>query len=120
MAQGETDEDVVKQVLAADSRGVISSFALSILVSRYWGKDLNMKNDTSLVTIAKTENQLTARMHPNHFPKFTGRSKDRHDLIHDGFLASTMAVTNMKTLLITGSKVGGITSWMPFFREQAA
>ena len=60
LVQGETEEevemvDLFKQVLAADSRGVISSFVLSIFVSRYWGKD-NMNNDASLVSVAKTEN----------------------------------------------------------------
>jgi len=43
LVQGETEEEVemvdfFKQVLADDSRGVISSFALSVMVSRYWGK----------------------------------------------------------------------------------
>ena len=43
LVYGETEEEVemvdfFKQVLAAGSRGVISSFALSIMVSRYWGK----------------------------------------------------------------------------------
>ena len=124
MVQGETEEevemvDLFKQVLAADSRGVISSFALSIMVCRYWGKD-HKENDTSLVTIAKTEKQLTAWMHPDHFVRFTGISRDHHDLIHNGFLALTMVVTNMKTLLITGNKVGGgITLWTPFPKTQA-
>jgi hypothetical protein len=41
---GETEQeadmvDFFKQVLAADSRGVITSFALSIIVSRHWGRD---------------------------------------------------------------------------------
>jgi hypothetical protein len=40
VAQGETEEDIemvsfFKQVLAADSRGVISSLALSVMVSRH-------------------------------------------------------------------------------------
>ena len=70
MVQGETEEEVemvdfFKQVLAADSRGAISSFALSIMVSRHWGTG-HMRNDTSLVTIAKTEKQLTAWMHTDH------------------------------------------------------
>jgi hypothetical protein len=30
------------------------------------------------------------------------------------FLALTIAVSNIKTLLNTGNKVGGISSWMPF------
>ena len=39
---GETEQeadmvDFFKQVLAADSRGVITSFALSVIVSRHWG-----------------------------------------------------------------------------------
>ena len=97
--------DFFKQVLAADSRGVISSFALHILVSRYWGKD-HMKNDTSLVTITKTEKQLTAWMHPNHVPKFTGRSKDHHDLNRNGLLALTVVVSNITTMLSIGNKVG--------------
>ena len=62
LVQGETEEEVemvdfFKQVLAADSRGVISSFALSIMVSRYWGTD-HMRNDTSLVPIANTEKAI--------------------------------------------------------------
>ena len=61
MVQGETEEEMemvafFKQVLAADCGGVITSYALSIIVSRYWGKKDHMQNDTSLVTIAKTEN----------------------------------------------------------------
>ena len=75
--------DFFKHVLAADSRSVITSFALSIIVSRHWGRD-HMPNDTSLVTIAKTENQKLQWMHPNHFAPFVGRSKDHHDLIHNG------------------------------------
>ena len=105
--------DFFKQVLAADSRGVITSFALSVIVSRHWGRDHN-PSDTSLVTIAKTEKQLVQWMHPNHFAPFVARSKDHHDLIHNGFLALTIAVSNIKTLLNTGNKVGGISSWMPF------
>ena len=108
---GETEQeadmvDFFKQVLAADSRGVITSFALSVIVSRHWGRDHN-PSDTSLVTIAKTEKQLVQWMHPNHFAPFVARSKDHHDLIHNGFLALTIAVSNIKTLLNTGNKVGG-------------
>ena len=44
--------DFFKQVPAADSRRVISSFALSIMVSRHWGAD-HMRNDTSLVNICQ-------------------------------------------------------------------
>ena len=44
LAQGKTEQDIemvnfFKQVLVADSKGVISSFALSVMVSRHWGKD---------------------------------------------------------------------------------
>jgi hypothetical protein len=80
---GETeDENVIvdffKQVLAADSRGVITSFALSIIVSRYWGRD-HMPHDPPLVSIAKTEKQLIQWMDPKHFAQFVRRSKDHHD-----------------------------------------
>ena len=83
--------DFSKQVLTADSRGVITSFALSIIVSRHWGRG-HLPSDTSLVTIANTEKQLIQWMHPNHFAPFVARSKDHHDLIHNGFLALTIAV----------------------------
>ena len=71
---GETEEgmemvEFFQQVLAADSRGVIRSFALSIIVSRYWGRD-HIPNDTYLVTIAKTEKQLIQWVHPHHFAPF--------------------------------------------------
>ena len=71
LVQGETEDDIdmvifVKQVLAVDSRGVIASFALSVMVSRYWGNH-HREHDTSLVTIAKTEKHMTAWMHPDHF-----------------------------------------------------
>ena len=107
---GETEQeadmvDFFKQVLASDSRGVITSFALSIIVSRHWGR-YHHTSDTSLVTIAKTEKQLVQWMHPNHFAPFVARSKDHHDLIHNGFLALTIAVSNIKTLLNTGNKLG--------------
>ena len=74
MVHGDTEEEVemvdfFKQLLAADSRGVISSFALSIMVSRHRGKD-HKETDTSLVTMAKTEKQLTAWMHSDHFLQF--------------------------------------------------
>ena len=97
--------DFFKQVLVVDSRDVITSFALSIIVSRYWGRG-HMPNDTSLATIAKTEKQLTQWMHPNHVAPCVGRSQDHHDLIHNGFLAITIAVSNIKTLLNSGNKVG--------------
>ena len=97
--------DVCKQVLAVDSRRAISSFALSIMVSRHWGTD-QKDGDTSLATIANTEKHMTAYMHPDHFAKFTAILKDHHDLIHSGFVAMAMAVTSMNTLLITGNKVG--------------
>jgi hypothetical protein len=116
VGESEPEADMVdffKQVLAVDSRGVITSFALSTIVSRHWGRD-HIPSDTSLVTIAKTEKQLIQWMHPNHFAPFVARSKDHHDLIHNGFLALTIAVSNIKTLLNTGNKVGGVSSWMPF------
>ena len=52
LVQGETEEememvDFFKQVLAADRRVVITSFALSVIVSRYLGKD-HMQNDDVL------------------------------------------------------------------------
>ena len=106
-----------KQLLAADSRGAITSFALSINVSRPWERD-HLPNDTSLATIAKTEEQLIQWMHPNHFAPFVGRSNDHHDLIHNGFLALTIPVSNIKTLLNTGNKVGGISLWMPLPPDQ--
>jgi hypothetical protein len=99
--------DFFKQVLAADSREVISSFAISVMVSRYWGKKDHRVHDTSLLTIAKTEKQMNAWMRPDHFPKFRSSYRDHHDLIHNVLLALTMVVVNMKTLLNTGNKVGG-------------
>jgi hypothetical protein len=110
--------DFFKQVLAADSRGVITSFALSIIVSRYWGR-YHMPNDTSLVTIAKTEKQLIQWMHPNHFAPFVGHAKYHHDLIHNGFLALTIAVSSIKTLLNIGNKVGGCLFVDAFSSESA-
>ena len=78
LVQGETEAEVemvdfFKQVLAVDSRGVISSFALSVMVSRNCGKG-HGEQDTSLVTIAKTERQMTPWMHPDHLPTFQKQS----------------------------------------------
>ena len=45
--------DFYKQVLAASSRGVISSFVMNVMISRHWGKD-HRDTDTSLLTVTKT------------------------------------------------------------------
>ena len=86
MVEGETPEeadmfDFYKQVIAASSRGIISSFVMSVMIYRHWGKD-RKDTDTSLMTVAQTYKQLHAWMHPDHFSVFCGRSKDHHDLIH--------------------------------------
>ena len=77
-----------------------------------WGKN-HLDTDTSMTTIAKTLRELTSWAHPDHFPEFVTRSKDHHDLLHNGFLVITMAVANLKTTLRSGGTVGGISASMP-------
>ena len=122
MVEGETPEeadmfDFYKQVIAASSRGIISSFVMSVMIYRHWGKD-RKDTDTSLMTVAQTYKQLHAWMHPDHFSVFCGRSKDHHDLIHNGVLALTQAAATLKTKLKSGELVIGITGALPFPKEQ--
>ena len=49
---------------------------------------------------------------------FVKRSKDHHDLIHNGFLALTQAAATLKTQLKSGELVVGITGSLPFPKEQ--
>ena len=114
------DEDMVgffNQTVSADSRGVISSFITSVIISRHWGKN-HLDTDTSITTIAKTLRELTSWVHPDHVPEFSKRSKDHHDLLHNGYLVITMAVANLKTILRSGRTVGGVVASMQFPQEQ--
>ena len=70
------------------------------------------------MTVTKTYKQLHAWMHPDHFSVFYGRSKDPHDLIHNGFLALTQAAATLKTKLKSGESVVGITGKLPVPKEQ--
>ena len=88
LVNGETGEekDMVhfyKQVNGASSRGVISSFTMNVMISRHWGKD-HKDTDPSLTNVMKTQKQLSAWMHPDHFKTFCERSKDHHDTLHNG------------------------------------
>jgi hypothetical protein len=49
--------DFFKQAIAADSKGVISSLVMSVMVAISWGDN----------NIANTMKQLVAWMHPDHF-----------------------------------------------------
>ena len=109
LVEGETPEEAemvnfYKQVIAASSRGIISSFVMSVMIYRHWGKD-RKDTDTSLMTVAQTYKQLHAWMHPDHFSVFCWRSKDHHDLIHNGVLALTQAAATLKTKLKSGELV---------------
>ena len=71
MVAGEAEDekdmfDFFNQVIAAESRGIMSMFDTSVMVSRYWGQD-SLATDTSLPTIAKTMKHISAWMHPDHF-----------------------------------------------------
>ncbi|MFM7990437.1 MAG: hypothetical protein ACKPKO_65080, partial [Candidatus Fonsibacter sp.] len=71
--------DFYKQVLSAQSRGQLETFAYHILASRHWGVD-HQSSDTSLVTIKKNQKQFVAWNHPDHFKDFASRSQYHHDL----------------------------------------
>ena len=105
-----------KQAIAASSRGIMSLFVKNVMISRHWGKD-HKDTDTSLMTVTKTYKQLHAWMHLDHFSVFCGRSKDHHDLIHNGFLALTQAAAKLKTKLKSGELVVGITGKLPYSKE---
>ena len=53
-------------------------------------------------------------MYPDHCAVFTQRSKDHHDLLHNGFLVMTQAVANLKMLLMSGGVAGALTANLPF------
>ena len=122
LVEGETHEEAemvnfYRQVIAASSRGIISSFVVNVMISRHWGKD-RKSTDTSQMTVTKTYKQLHAWMHPDHCCVCCGRSKDYQDLIHNGFLALTQAAATLKTKLKSGELVIGITGALPFPKEQ--
>ena len=106
-----------KQVIAASSRGVISAFTINVMISRHGGK-YQKYIDTSITTISKTQRQLSAWMHPDHFSSFLNDKMDHQDLLHNGFLLLTQVAATLKTQWVTGAIVGGITSAMPFPKEQ--
>ncbi|MFM7980411.1 MAG: hypothetical protein ACKPKO_13945, partial [Candidatus Fonsibacter sp.] len=56
--------DFYKQVLSAQSRGQLETFAYHILASRRWGVD-HQSSDTALVTIKQTQKQFIAWNHPD-------------------------------------------------------
>ena len=121
MVNGETPEEeemvnFYKQVIAALSRGIISSMVMHVMISRHWGKD-HKDTGTSLMTVTKTYKQLHAWMRLDHFSVCCGRSTDRHDLIHNGLLAWTQAAATLKTKLKSGELVVGITGKLPFSKE---
>ena len=48
LVKGETSEleemvNFYKQVIAASSRGIISSFVMNVMISRYWGKIIRIR-----------------------------------------------------------------------------
>ena len=90
---------------------------MNVMMSRHWGED-HKETDTSLTTVAKTYRQLSAWMHPDHFKTFCERSKDHHDMLHNGCLARTQADAARKTQLMTGGSICGITGTLPFPKEQ--
>ncbi|MFM7980523.1 MAG: hypothetical protein ACKPKO_14520, partial [Candidatus Fonsibacter sp.] len=95
----ELEEEMVdfnKQALSAQSRGVLDTFTYHVLASRHWGKDHD-PSDTSLVTIQKTTRQFLSWNHPDHFPGFAMRSRDHHDLLHNGILAMVSSLESIKT-----------------------
>ena len=97
--------DFFKQAIAAYSRGVISLFITGVMIARHWGNN-HIDTDTSIATIAKTMREMTSWVHPDHLPEFVRRSKDHHDLLHNGFLVITMAVANLKSTLLSVGTVG--------------
>ncbi|MFM7979010.1 MAG: hypothetical protein ACKPKO_06800, partial [Candidatus Fonsibacter sp.] len=88
-------------MLGAESRGVISSFAYNVRVTRHWGEG-HRPTDSYLVTIAKTYEFITKWMQTDRFGDLTRRSKGHPDLLHNVFIAMTLAVVNLKTLLTSG------------------
>ena len=44
----------------------------------------------------------------DNFVRFRNRPQDNHDLLHNGFIATTVAVANMKTQLASGGSGGGV------------
>ena len=46
------------------------------------------------------------------------RSKDHHDLLHNGYLVITMALVNLNATLRSGGAVGGVSAFMPSPKEQ--
>ena len=45
--------------------------------------------------------------HIDHFPGFALRSRDHHDLLHNGILAMVTPLENIKTTLVSGLRVHG-------------
>ena len=109
--------DFFKQILVADSRGVITSFVTSIMITRDWGSDHSLY-DSSLTTIAKTMRQLQAWAHPDRFATFVSRSIDHHNIVLDGFFVLTQAVLHMSTKLAHGHAIGGVVAYLPCLVEQ--
>ena len=102
----------------ADSRGVISSFVTSVMVSRHWGTG-HFPTVTSITITAKTMRQSNAWMHPDHFSTFTMRPKDHQGLFfHNGFLIIPQAVAHLKTHLLSGGSARGIVANMHFPKGQ--
>ena len=109
--------DFFKQAISADGRGVSSSFITSVMMSRHWGNN-HLETGTAMTTITNTLRELTSCCHTDHFPEFVNRSKDRHDLLHNGYLVITQVVANLKTTLRSGGTVGVVSASMPFLKEQ--
>ena len=105
--------DFFKQAISADGRRVSSSFITHVMISRHWGKN-HLDTVTSMTTITKTRRELTLWSHPDHFPEFVNRSKDHHDLLHNGYLVITQAVASLKSTLRSGGTVGGVSAFMQF------
>ncbi len=105
--------DFYKQALSAQSRGVLDTFTYHVLASRHWGKD-HKESDTSLVTIQKTTRQFLSWNHQYHFQGFALRSRDHHDLLHNGILAMVLSLENIKTSLMSGLSIHGCTANTPF------
>ena len=101
--------DFFTQILAAEGRGVISSFVISIMTPRYWGAS-HLPTDAALTTIAKTMKELKIWMHPDHFDVFVSSSRDQHELIHKGYIVLSQVVANMNTQLMGGYTAGGVSA----------
>ncbi|MFM7988795.1 MAG: hypothetical protein ACKPKO_56720, partial [Candidatus Fonsibacter sp.] len=50
---------------------------------------------------------ITKWMQVDRFGDFTRRSKDHYDLLHNGFIAMTRAVVNLRTLLYQRRELRG-------------